>query len=316
MKIAFVGKGGSGKSTVSALFTRHLIDNNHHVLAVDADINQHFASLIGATFYPERALSRPHARRAIRTHLRGSNPLITNIEAFAKTTPPGAGSNLVSITGDDPLIKEHATQLAPNTYFMHVGTYDEEGIGTSCYHGNLAILENIISHTITGKRDWLVADMVAGTDAFAGALYVLFDAIFMVVEPTPESVGVFTQFKHLAEKAGMFDNVFVIGNKVQDEDDIAYIQQSVGDKLIATLPMHGGLRKSRQRGEQIAITDDDVARTLAHIESFAQAHRPNANDQLAKLHTLHRHFAKQPYTISKHGDINGQIDQSFRFSEQ
>ncbi|MGW0901344.1 nucleotide-binding protein, partial [Streptomyces goshikiensis] len=41
MKIAFVGKGGSGKTTLSSLFIRHLAANEAAVVAVDADINQH-----------------------------------------------------------------------------------------------------------------------------------------------------------------------------------------------------------------------------------------------------------------------------------
>ena len=43
MKIAFAGKGGSGKTTLSALFTRHLAAQGLPVVAVDADINQHLA---------------------------------------------------------------------------------------------------------------------------------------------------------------------------------------------------------------------------------------------------------------------------------
>lgn len=39
MKIAFVGKGGSGKSTVTWLFASHLAKNSSAVLAIDADYN-------------------------------------------------------------------------------------------------------------------------------------------------------------------------------------------------------------------------------------------------------------------------------------
>jgi CO dehydrogenase maturation factor len=41
MKIAFVGKGGSGKTTLSSLFVRHLAVSGSPVVAVDADVNQH-----------------------------------------------------------------------------------------------------------------------------------------------------------------------------------------------------------------------------------------------------------------------------------
>lgn len=47
MKIAFVGKGGSGKTTLSSLFIRHLAANEAHVIAVDADINQHLGAALG-----------------------------------------------------------------------------------------------------------------------------------------------------------------------------------------------------------------------------------------------------------------------------
>jgi CO dehydrogenase maturation factor len=48
MKIAFAGKGGSGKTTLSSLFTRHLAGQGLPVVAIDADINQHLAEALGA----------------------------------------------------------------------------------------------------------------------------------------------------------------------------------------------------------------------------------------------------------------------------
>ena len=35
MRIAFVGKGGSGKTTVAAVFSRHLAASGRRVVAVD-----------------------------------------------------------------------------------------------------------------------------------------------------------------------------------------------------------------------------------------------------------------------------------------
>ena len=49
MKIAFAGKGGSGKTTLSSLFVRYLAAQGLPVVAIDADINQHLAEALGAS---------------------------------------------------------------------------------------------------------------------------------------------------------------------------------------------------------------------------------------------------------------------------
>ena len=47
MRIAFVGKGGSGKTTTAAAFGRYLAARGRPVVAVNADINQHLAVALG-----------------------------------------------------------------------------------------------------------------------------------------------------------------------------------------------------------------------------------------------------------------------------
>lgn len=92
MKIAFVGKGGSGKTTLSSLFIRHLTANEAPVLAVDADINQHLGAALGLDDAECAALPAMGAHLPlIKEYLRGSNPRIASAETMIKTTPPGAG---------------------------------------------------------------------------------------------------------------------------------------------------------------------------------------------------------------------------------
>src|SRR5688572_28540794 len=97
MKVAFVGKGGSGKTTLAALFSRSLQAGGRPVLAIDADINQHLAVALGA---PESDASQLPAlgniMHLIKEYLTGDNPRVTP-HTMIKTTPPGRGSRLVRI---------------------------------------------------------------------------------------------------------------------------------------------------------------------------------------------------------------------------
>ncbi|HYS41257.1 MAG TPA: AAA family ATPase, partial [Pseudonocardiaceae bacterium] len=98
MKIAFVGKGGSGKTTLASLFASHLAAAGRPVLALDADINQHLAAALGAdeTLADGLPTLGDHLP-LIKDYLRGDNPRIPSADAMIKTTPPGAGSRLLRV---------------------------------------------------------------------------------------------------------------------------------------------------------------------------------------------------------------------------
>jgi CobQ/CobB/MinD/ParA nucleotide binding domain len=86
MKIAFVGKGGSGKTTLTALFARHLAAEGRTVLALDADINQNLATALGEDV-DEAALAPTLGEHLdqVKEYLRGDNSRISSAAASSSS---------------------------------------------------------------------------------------------------------------------------------------------------------------------------------------------------------------------------------------
>ncbi|HWS38660.1 MAG TPA: ATP-binding protein [Actinoplanes sp.] len=307
MKIAFTGKGGSGKSTMAALFVQHLRTAGHRVLAVDADVNVHLAPLLGVTVDAGTALSHPDNLRSVRTHLLGTNPRVDGVEHFVATTPPGPGSHLVTLDPADPVLAGHAIALDPDTHVMHVGTYEPKDIGAGCYHGHLAILENLLSHLDPAGDGWVVCDMVAGTDAFANSLHAQFDVIVVVAEPTPESVSVARRYLTLAEAAGVADAVAIVGNKVADDIDLEYLTEELGVPPIGVLGSQTGLRRARQAGVPPHPGDLDDDTVLTAIAAHAEVRSLPAAQRETLMRSLHLRLAGKGWVRAAHGDVTSQL---------
>jgi CO dehydrogenase maturation factor len=308
MRVAFTGKGGSGKSTLAALFAGHLQSAGQRVLAVDADINVHLPELLGVRVPGELALSRPDNVADIRRHLLGSNTAIGGVERFIKTTPPGPGSGRVTLSDTDPVTSRYGVPAGPGLRVAQVGTYEPEDVGASCYHGSLAILENLLSHAVLEAGEWIVCDMVAGTDAFSNSLHVQFDLIVVAVEPTPEAVGVARRYLDLARSAGVEDLVAFVANKVVDEHDAQYVRSELGVPLLGSLPLAGGLRRSRQQGAAVAADAlPGGAAVLEIVRSRAQASPMTAQRRREQLAGIHLKLAEKEWVRLAYGDVTGQL---------
>ncbi|WP_055492198.1 adenylyl-sulfate kinase [Streptomyces sp. TP-A0356] len=231
MRVAFVGKGGSGKTTLSALFARHLSRSGAPVVAIDGDINQHLAHALGLDedeSFPAPPLSAHLGE--VKDFLRGTNPRIASREAMIKTTPPGRGSRLLRLLGDDEIHARHLHEVG-GVPLMVTGAFDESDLGVACYHSKLGAVELYLNHLVDGSGEYVVVDMTAGADAFASGLFTRFDKTFLVVEPTRKSVSVHRQYREHAAEFGV--PVAVVGNKVADEDDLLFLKEHVGDDLVA-----------------------------------------------------------------------------------
>ena len=222
MKVAFVGKGGSGKTTLSSLFIRHLADQGRPVVAIDADINQHLAEALGAR--PGPPAMGAHLAQ-IKEYLRGDNPRISSAAAMVKTTPPGRGSRLLLPGGGDP-VHRLAIGTPCGARLMATGPFSDDDIGVACYHAKTGAVELYLNHLVDAPGEYVVVDCTAGAESFASGMFTRFDLTFLVGEPTRKSVRVYHQWTQYAADFGV--PLAVIGNKVHGEDDVAFLREHVG----------------------------------------------------------------------------------------
>lgn len=320
MKIAFVGKGGSGKTTLSSLFVRHLAALGAPVLAIDADINQHLGAALGLEETESARLPAMGDRLAlIKDHLRGTNPRIDSAESMIKTTPPGEGSRLLRVREDNPVYDACARPVELDggaVRLMVTGPFTDADLGVACYHSKTGAVELCLNHLVDGPGEYVVVDMTAGSDSFASGMFTRFDITFLVAEPTRKGISVYRQYKDYARDFGV--ELKVVGNKVQGQDDLDYLRAEAGDDLLVTVghsdwvrAMEKGRPPRFERLEDVNRRALEVLRTTADA-TYERRDWPRYTRQMVHFHLKNA----QSWANERHGaDLAAQVDPDFVLGE-
>jgi CO dehydrogenase maturation factor len=111
-------------------------------------------------------------------------------------------------------------------------------------------------HPKCHARSWpgeYVVVCTAGADSFASGLFTRSDLTVLVAEPTRKGISVYQQWQGYA--AGYDVAVAIAGNKVQTEEDVAFLRSQAGPDLArprtrdpghgAGTPLHHGRPEQR-----------------------------------------------------------------------
>jgi CO dehydrogenase maturation factor len=244
MRIAFLGKGGSGKTTTAGAFARWVALNKGSVLAIDADLNCHLGEVLGMDGTPA---DLGQSFEEIAQYVRGQREDLGD-KPIISTTPPSPKSTLIRPRPDDPLIARFCIKKNGIT-FLRVGGFASEDTGASCYHTKLSSLCVLLNHMADAKNEYVVVDATAGIDTVATPLSVAYDLMVFVVEPTKKSIQVVLDYLEIDPLSR--EKMVVVPNKVVDPKDLEYIAGQLGFlKLTGAITQSAALRDFEQDGDQ------------------------------------------------------------------
>ncbi|MBA3823059.1 MAG: ATP-binding protein [Ktedonobacterales bacterium] len=289
MRLAFLGKGGSGKTTVATAFIQYLRATVPFVVAIDADVNRHLGRGLG--LLDAKGFAAHHD--AIADYL--INDPAVPVAARIGTTPPTRTARFLRPQAADPFLRRYAAQ-APGLALLTVGSYETADVGYACYHEKLGTLELVLHHTLDGAGDYLVADVVTGTDNLGTSLAFAYDLNVFVVEPTRKSLAVYADFVALA--APLRQRVRVVINKAEDEADIAFVRNHVPPDDILGVIGYAPAMRQYEEGDPAAIGAFVAANqgTLAAIRAEADGLTRDWATYLARLQAAHATMVGQWYT--------------------
>ena len=220
MKIAITGKGGVGKTTLTALLAQAYADQGRDVLAVDADPSP---CLAGALGFPEELRARLHP--------------IAEMDALIEErtgAKPGTVGGFFTLNPRVDDIPERFSILHRGVRLLEMGSVELGGSGCICPEA--AMLKTLFTHLLFRKDDVLLLDMYAGVEHLGRATVDFVDAMLVVVEPTRRSLGTAAQIKKLANDIGL-KKLYLVGNKVRNDDEAKFLETETPDMpLLGFLP--------------------------------------------------------------------------------
>jgi CO dehydrogenase maturation factor len=309
MKVAFVGKGGSGKTTLSSLFVRYLAEQGHPVVAVDADINQHMADALGADEQPRAMGAR---LTEIKDYLRGDNPRIGSAAEMVKTTPPGRGSRLLRPGGPDP-VHALAVDTPCGATLLATGPFSDDDLGVACYHAKTGAVELYLNHLADGPGEYVVVDCTAGAESFASGMFTRFDLTVLVAEPTRKGIGVYRQWRDYA--AGFDVALGVAGNKAQTAFDVEYLREHAGAQLLTWFGHEPAVRAMEQgRPFDLADLAPATHAGLAALQAALDAQVKDWDRYARQAAEMHVKNARAWANAATGVDLAAQVDPDFVIS--
>lgn len=244
MKISVCGKGGSGKSTIVTLLAQELVKRGKDVLIVDADESNYGLHHHLGMEKPEDFMEYVGGKAGF-IKSKGMIDSKAFMEQYFKEE---------WIIADIP--ERYYTQQN-GIRLMCSGKIQAAGEGCACpFH---AVLKNFIAHLKLIDDQVAILDMEAGIEHFGRGIDENIDMIFMVCDPSYESIQLADKITMLADNLGK--PVFYILNKVE-RDMETVIKKAIDRKenIICTIPVNQELLEEGLSGKKITVAISEIGK--------------------------------------------------------
>jgi CO dehydrogenase maturation factor len=242
LRLAVVGKGGAGKSVISATLARSLARRGHRVLALDSDTLPGLSISIGAGV--------PDADDV---------PL----NAAAERNDKGRW-RLVKGVGPARAVQRFATDAPDGVRLLQIGKTDRRGLAPNraSHQAFYQVIHRL--DEVRSLGDWVIlGDLPAGPRQAAYDWAPYAQRFLLVVEPTWQSMLTARRIVRIAGTMRDDREFSLVVNKVTADADAARVQDFLGVPLLGTVPADDAVRAAERAGVALLDAAPDAPATRA-----------------------------------------------------
>ena len=269
MKLGIVGKGGIGKTTISALLAETYARRGKRVLAVDTDSNPNLAFSLG--------LDAAAAERV---------PLLP------RSLVVGTGSGA---TTPADLLLDYGAQTPSGVTLLHAMRVTQAGAGCTC--GSHASVRSLLGAAIDEEADVTLVDMEAGLEHLSrsGGTLAYADILLVIMEPSRKSVLTAARTLALAEELGI-PRVYGVGNKAhlpEDGEFFAKLCAEYGVPLAHVVPFDPDVVEADRLGTELAADRGQLVRAaVEELVDFLDSSYEERRSLLAERDRIDQRLAE------------------------
>lgn len=263
MRIAVCGKGGSGKSTISALLAKQMAKTKN-VLVLDIDESNY-------GLHSQLGMAAPGDLM----EYFGGKQDFKKMQKAPKTSPLG-GLTVPGASGNQQQsrffkkrwsfsdLPSEFVEKKGNLRLMAVGKIHDFGEGCACPMGVLTreFLENLD----LGKDDVVIVDTEAGTEHFGRGVDKDFDLILVVIDPSYESLKLSKKFEDFGGQCGC--KVYFVLNRVEPDIREEMLASVNCVNVVAEIPAKRELFKASLKGEELDLELEEIAKLAEFLAEF------------------------------------------------
>lgn len=251
MKMLICGKGGSGKSTLTALLAQYYEQKGKTVMVVDTD-----ESNLGL----HRFLGVNHPTDLM-DQMGGKQELMGKMMSAMKSSE--GMMNLQLFDQEWTLQDIPPTCIAENgnVKLLSIGKVHHAGEGCACPMGFVA--KQFLKNLKLSDNEMVIIDTEAGLEHFGRGVEEGADAVLMVLDPSYESVLLAKKAADMTASLSL--PMYFVLNKVTSEISSQMRKDLPADKIIGEIPVDQNLLSAGLTGRDIASSSNAVIPFIQNI---------------------------------------------------